>query len=42
MIKPTRGILAVEDIREEGGFVTPSQDGSLLKKGKVIQKLRIT
>ena len=34
-IKPTRGVLLVEDIKEEGNFITPSQKGDL-RKGKVL------
>ncbi len=33
--KPTRGIIAIEDIQEEGKFSTPVQKGDL-RKGKVI------
>lgn len=32
---PTRGVLLVEDIKEEGDFTTPSQKGEL-RKAKVL------
>ena len=32
---PTRGVLLVEDIKDEGSFVTPSQKGEL-RKAKVL------
>jgi len=34
-MNPTRGVIAIQDIKEEGNFVTPIQKGDL-RKGKVI------
>jgi len=35
MITPTRGIVLVEDVKEESNFVTPAQEGEL-HKAKVL------
>ena len=35
MITPTRGILLIEDIKEESNFVTPAQNGEL-RRAKVL------
>ncbi len=34
-ISPTRGVIAIQDIKDEGSFATPIQKGDL-RKGKVI------
>ena len=34
-IKPTRGVLLVEDIKAESNFVTPAQNGEI-RKAKVL------